>query len=368
VLTGTQRARLTHAWKNGLPAPLGTVLLPAALCYRGGLALHRAAYALGLLRTRRLPCRVVAVGNLTVGGTGKTPLVELIARTLAGQGHRVVVLSRGYGGRAPGPVSVVSDGEHLLLGPAEAGDEPVLLARRLSDVPGGVPVVVGRDRFRAGISALSRFDPDVIILDDGFQHRRLHKDVEILCLDARAPWGHGGLLPRGSLREPPAAARRAHLLVVTHAEASRDLPTVEAELARRAPGAPIARASYEATGARHLASGERRALDAVREVPALAFAGIAVPASLAETLAGCGIVPRAFVPFPDHHPYQAADLARLEREARAVGAEILLTTEKDAVRLPASVGLPVWAVLVRLVLTDPGGVWWRMLTTRLGGR
>jgi tetraacyldisaccharide 4'-kinase len=366
VLTGTQRARLTRAWKNGLPAPLGTVLLPAALCYRGGLALHRVAYAIGLLRTRRLPCRVVAVGNLTVGGTGKTPVVELVARTLAGQGHRVAILSRGYGGRTRGPVGVVSDGERLLLGPAEAGDEPVLLARRLSDVPGGVPVVVGRDRFRAGVSAFARFDPDVVILDDGFQHRRLHKDVEILCLDARAPWGHGGLLPRGSLREPPAAARRAHLLVVTHVEASRDLRALEAELARRAPGAPIARASYEATGVRHLASGERRPLDVLRQVPVLAFAGIAVPANLAETLAGCGIVPRAFVPFPDHHPYQPADLARLEHEARTVGAEILLTTEKDAVRIPAWVALPVWAVEVRLALTDPGGVWWQTLAARLG--
>jgi tetraacyldisaccharide 4'-kinase len=364
-----RRARLAGRWQRGVPAPVGILLAPAALCYRGAVALHRAAYAVGLRRTRRLPCRVVAVGNLTVGGTGKTALVELLARALAGRGRRVAIVSRGYGGRAPGPAAVVSDGRRAILDAAQAGDEPVLLARRLADVSGGVPVVVGRDRFHAGALALERFGADLLILDDGFQHRRLHKDVEILCLDGRAPWGPGGLLPRGSLRESPDAVRRAHLLVVTRAEASRRLAEIEAELARRAPGVPIARAAYRVTGVRHLTSGERRPLESLRQIPALAFAGIAVPEAFEETLAGCGIAPREIVPFPDHHAYRTADLSALAGRARKAGAQVLLTTDKDGVRLPDpsrwSAGLEVWIVEVRLELTDPGGVWWSTLTARL---
>jgi tetraacyldisaccharide 4'-kinase len=367
-----RRARLARLWHGGLPAPVGALLAPAALGYRGAVALHRAAYAVGLRRTRRLACRVVAVGNLTVGGTGKTALVEVVARALAGRGHRVAILSRGYGGRTPGPAAVVSDGERVLLGPAEAGDEPVLLARRLGDVAGGIPVVVGRDRFRAGSLALERFGADVLVLDDGFQHRRLHKDVEILCLDGRAPWGPGGLLPRGSLRESPAAVRRADLLVVTRAATSPRLAELEAELAERAPGRPIARAWYRPTGARRLGSGERRPIESFRQVPVLAFAGIAMPDAFAETLTGGGIAPREVVPFPDHHAYRPADLAALAAHARAAGARVLLTTDKDAVRLPDparwAAGASVWAVEVRLELDDPGGAWWATLTARVDDR
>jgi tetraacyldisaccharide 4'-kinase len=340
------------------------------LCYRGAVALHRGTYSIGLRRTRRLPCRVVGVGNLTVGGTGKTALVELLARALAERGHRVAILSRGYGGRAPHPATLVSDGERILLGAAEAGDGPVLLARRLADVGGGIPVVVGRDRFRAGALALERFGADLLILDDAFQHRRLHKDVEILCLDGQAPWGPGGLLPRGSLRESPGAVRRAHLLVVTRAAAAPRLAEVEAELARRAPGLPIARASYRVTGARDLGSGAWRRVESLRQTPALAFAGIAVPEAFAETLAGCGIAPRELVPFPDHHAYRPADLSALAARARSAGARALFTTEKDGVRLPHpsrwAADLAVWAVEVRLDLTDPGGAWWPALAARLG--
>jgi tetraacyldisaccharide 4'-kinase len=251
VLTATQRARLVRAWRDGLPAPWDTVLAGAALAYRGGLALRRAAYALGVRRTRTLACRVVAVGNLTVGGTGKTPLVELIARTLSSRGRRVAIVSRGYGRAGAAAIRLVSDGAALLLTPQEAGDEPFLLARRLAHERAGVPVVVGRDRFRAGAFALQRFGVDVLLLDDGFQQRRLRKDVEIVCLDARAPWGHRGLLPRGILREPPAALARADFLVLTHAGPldDLDLPRTEATLRSRAPEARIAVATYEVESA-----------------------------------------------------------------------------------------------------------------------
>jgi tetraacyldisaccharide 4'-kinase len=363
LLTPTRRARLARAWREGLPAPWDTLLGAAALAYRGGLLARRAAYALGLRATRRLPCRVVAVGNLTVGGTGKTPLVELLARELCARGRRVVVLSRGYGGRPAAPIALVSDGGRPLLTAAEAGDEPCLLARRLP----AVPVVVGRDRYRAGAWALDRFRPDVLLLDDGFQQRRLQADVDIVCLDARAPWGHRGLFPRGTLREPPAALGRAHLLVLTHTADARTRQA-EAEVRRHAPAAPIARASYAADGVEETRTGRVVPAEALRGRPVLAFAGIALPERFAATLADLGIVPREFVPFPDHYPYRAADLAALEARARAVGAEALLTTEKDAVRLPAEGTLPIWALRVRLRLEDHDGAWWGALETRLAGR
>src|SRR5262249_6573101 len=150
-VTPATRARLHRAWQDGLPAPWDALLAVASVAYRGGLAARQAAYAVGLRRTRRLPARVVAVGNLTVGGTGKTPLVEWLARELTARGRRVAILSRGYGRRAGEPVSLVTDGTRLLLTARDAGDEPVLLARRLS----GVPVVVGPDRYRAGAWAIA---------------------------------------------------------------------------------------------------------------------------------------------------------------------------------------------------------------------
>jgi tetraacyldisaccharide 4'-kinase len=307
---------------------------------------------------------VVAVGNLTVGGTGKTPMVEWLARALAARGRRVVVLSRGYGRRAGPPVSVVSDEARVLASVDEAGDEPILLARRLP----GVPVVVGADRRRAGEAALARFGPDVLLLDDGFQQQRLHVDLAVLCLDARAPWGHRGLLPRGSLREPPRAIARAHLLVLTHAAGVTCRAAVEAEVRRHAGSAPIAHATYEPEGGVDARTGAAVELPALRGRPVLAFAGIAAPERFATTLRGLGINVRELAAFPDHHAYRPADIATLESRAHAAGATALVTTEKDAVRLPRAGTLPVWAVPVRLRLEDPPGAWWALLERRLARR
>lgn len=365
MLSATQRARLVRAWREGLPAPWDTVLAVAALAYRAGLALRRAAYACGLRTTRTLPCRVVAIGNLAIGGTGKTPLVELIARTLSARGRRVAILSRGYGRRASDGPRLVSDGQRLVASVADGGDEPILLARRLADVPGGVPIIVDRDRFRGGAFTLRRFRPDVLLLDDGFQQMRLRKDVEVVCLDARAPWGHRGLFPRGSLREPPAALGRADLLVLTHAAGRPDLRHVETELRARAPSAPLALASYEPEAVEDLGAGTVTGVGVLRGRRVVAFAGIAVPENFAATLAELGVTPLDFVPFPDHHPYEPGDLATLEARARAVAAEVLLTTEKDAVRLPPPGTLPVWVLRVRLRLRGDAA-WWAVLDAHLG--
>jgi tetraacyldisaccharide 4'-kinase len=345
-----RRGRLLRAWREGRVGPLSLALAPVAWAYRGGLIVRESAYARGWLARERLPCPVVSVGNLTVGGTGKTPAVEMVARWLVDEGRRVAIVSRGYGRRPAAPVELVSDGGAPRVSAERAGDEPLLLARRLP----GVAVVVGADRLAAGRWTLAHLRPDVVLLDDGFQQRRLLKDVEIVCLDARAPWGPGGLFPRGTLREPPSALARAHLLVVTRADARRNLTGLVEEIRHYAGPTPCLATDYAVDGLEDLGSGAPRATEALRGRNVLAFAGIAAPERLAETLVAHGAIVRDVVAFPDHHAYGARDLEALARRARAVGASLLVTTEKDAVRLTGSGApghdspLPLWVLRVRL--------------------
>ena len=356
-----RRGRLLRAWREGRAGPLRFALTPAAWAYRGGLVMREAAYRRGWLAHGRLPCVVVSVGNLTVGGTGKTPAVEMVARWLTDDGRRVVIVSRGYGRRPGAPVELVSDGGAPRLPAERAGDEPLLLARRLP----GVAVVVGADRLLAGQWTVTNLRPDVVLLDDGFQQRRLLKDVEIVCLDARAPWGPGGLFPRGTLREPPSALARANLLIATRADVRRNLAGLFEEIRYYAGPAPCLAADYAVEGLEDLGSGALHPASALAGRGVLAFAGIAAPEHLAETLTAQGAIVRDIVAFPDHHAYEPRDLEAVARRARAVGASLLVTTEKDAVRLrapgtPATTGapaaprqagetlLPMWALRVRL--------------------
>ena len=181
-------------------------LLAASWLYGAGHASRMSAYRAGIFKTRKLPCWVISVGNLTAGGTGKTPVVLSVARALTRRGRKVAVLSRGWGGRAPGPVTVVSDGENLRVHPPEAADEAYLLASRLP----GVPVLTGKDRYALGERAAAEFGVEGVILDDGFQHVQLDRDLNLLLMDADRPYGNGRLLPgaRGG------SSRHTEMLVV----------------------------------------------------------------------------------------------------------------------------------------------------------
>jgi tetraacyldisaccharide 4'-kinase len=363
-----RRGRLVRAWREGRPGALRVALAPAAWLYRGGLAIREAAYQSGWFHRGRLACPVVSVGNLTVGGTGKTPSVEFVARRLTDGGRRVAIVSRGYGRRSSAPVELVSDGSGPRVPVDHAGDEPLLLARRLP----GVAVVVGADRLAAGRWTVEHLRPDVVLLDDGFQQRRLLKDVEIVCVDARAPWGPGGLFPRGTLREPPSALARAHLLIATRAGEGRSRLGVLDEIRWYAGPLSCLAANYAVEGLEEVGSGSRHPLEALHGRHVLAFAGIAAPERLAETLAASGALVRDVVPFPDHHAYGPRDLDAVARRARAVGASLLVTTEKDAVRL-ASAGepaLPMWMLRVRLEPVAAGSAtppetWWSELDARV---
>lgn len=307
---------------NGRTTPLLVLLRLLSLPYGSIVAAKNRLYDGGLLKQQKLPRPVISVGNLTVGGTGKTPTVIFIAHILKDHGYHPAVLSRGYGGSANAPVNVVSDGNRILMGWREAGDEPILIARAAP----GIPVLTGSRRFLAGRAAIENFGADVLILDDAFQHRSLFRDIDMVLLDAARPFGNGFLLPRGPLREPPDAMRRADILLRTGY-------TENGEPLREAASLPSFRAIHKPQGL--VAGGTRRieTVAALRGQKVFAFAGIGSPEAFRRSLTELGAAVVGFRVFPDHHPYDLSDIENLRRLAAKSGAARIVTTEKDAIRL-----------------------------------
>lgn len=320
--------------------------------YRGLVTARLAAYRRRLLRAQRLPVPVVSVGNLTFGGTGKTPTVIALARDLVRRGRRPAVLSRGYGRRAGQPLVVLAPDPHL--DPATCGDEPAEIASRLP----GVPVVVDPDRARGGREALRR-GADVLLLDDGFQHLRLARDLDLVLLDAGDPWGGGRLPPAGRLREPLAGLARADAVLVTKLPPDRaEVPdAIRRRVAELAPGTPVLAAALQPT--RLAADGRWQEAEALRGRRVFAFAGLGRPGGFLDSLARCGALVAGSRFFPDHHHYAAEDLAAVLAAAAALDA-VPVTTRKDGVKLdPAA---PVW--VLEVAMTPAAGSWdplWRLL-------
>lgn len=333
-------------------ACIRAALLPASLAYRAAVSARNAAYGRGILPVARLPRPVVSVGNLVVGGTGKTPLVALLARGLRARGLSAAVLSRGYGASPGGPPfpRLVSDGSRVLLSPREAGDEAFMLARALE----GTPVAIDPDRSRAGAMIAGRFPADLFILDDGFQHRRIARDADILLLDAARPLDNGRLLPAGRLREPASAARRAGAIVLTRFPRA-GAPEALAEAGRLNPGARLFTATHEPSRLVELPSGAVRDPLSLRGRTVAAFCGIAAPGDFARTLTRLGARVALLRPYPDHHPYAAAELDRFVRSAAAAGAEAVVTTSKDAVRIPEGLTVPLPLHALEIEMRIGGG-------------
>jgi tetraacyldisaccharide 4'-kinase len=328
----TRVLRKSAAWL----APLGWVYGTAA-------ALRVAAYRRGLLPRARLESPVISVGNLSVGGSGKTPVVARLAELLREAGVPVGILSRGYGGSFTGEALVVSDGRAVLASAAEAGDEPVMLAR---DLP-GVVVVVGRRRAVAGRAAQARFGPCVFLLDDGFQHLGLERDLDVLCLDAADLTDRP--LPAGRLREFPRAAARADVVLLA---AEQALPA--------------------GLGAAGLHRWRRRVLGffdpagATRPAPTRPFlmAGVARPERFAADVAARVPNVAGATFFRDHHAFTAAEVEAAAARAEAAGADALVTTAKDAVRLPAArTALPLLVLRIAAEIEDEDGLRQRLLET-----
>jgi len=315
--------------------------------YRLAVTLRMHLYAGGIFRGERLPCKVISVGNITVGGTGKTPVTLYIADLLKRMGLKVAVISRGYGGRAEKGGGIVSNGETVMMKPDEAGDEPYLMALKLK----GIPVLVGRDRVRSGRLALNMFDSDVLLLDDGFQHVRLIRDMDFLLLDAANPFGNGHLLPRGILREPLSQLGRADAFVLTQSETGTTSPEALSDFQRIAAGRPIfggARIPDRLVGN---GEGETYPLDFLKDRKLLAFSGIARNEGFREMLLelGCDIV--EFLSFPDHYYYSDEDLRSIAGLGESLGAEFLITTEKDYVRIQVSQKKPANLLILEMVIS-----------------
>jgi tetraacyldisaccharide 4'-kinase len=347
-------ARLMRGWEQGFSPGPRLVLGTLAGGYRRFLGAREWLYGRGVLESRRLQCPVVSVGNLTVGGTGKTPAVELAVHTLVELGHHPAVVSRGYRRHSSG-VQVVADSASIRMDPEDAGDEPFLLARRLP----GIPVVVGASRWEAARLAVERFGVTAIVLDDGFQHRTLAKDLEIVMARARNPWGNGRLLPGGPLREPLSALARAGLIVATGVEAPGDLAEVQATATMHAPGVPVLPARHVPVECLEAERMRPVPLAELARLPLVAFAGIASPTSFERTLVSLGARLADSLAYADHHWYTREDLTALDDRARALGAAALVTTEKDWVRLrrlplPRR---PLYVVTVRLELLSGQATW-----------
>jgi tetraacyldisaccharide 4'-kinase len=310
---------------NDHPAPALRVL---GWLYGQVVRARNRLYETGWFSTARLPIPVVSIGNLTVGGTGKTPLAITVAAGLRDRGFRAAVLSRGYRGTASGPVNVVSDGRNILMSSREAGDEPVLMAQSLP----GVPVLTGRNRAMVGRWAVDRFGVQVVVLDDGFQHLRLFRDVNLLLLDAAKPFGNGHMVPAGPLREPIDAARRAAAFVLTRVPPD-GVSGLRERLERAWPGRPVFLAHHRPCALVPLGGGLPQAPSVLAGKSVAAFCGLARPEVFLQTLKNLGADVPVFVPWPDHHDSSAADLADLVKKAKTAGLTEAVTSAKDAVKL-----------------------------------
>lgn len=336
----------------------GAFLQLCSYLFNGIVQLRWWLYRKRILRDQPLGCLVVVVGNLTVGGTGKTPVVEKFARALRDRGRKVAILSRGYKSKAPplwkkwwywlnhtedAPPRVVSDGEKVLLDSELAGDEPYMLARNLP----GVVVLVDKDRVKAGAYAIKRFGCDTLVLDDGFQYLPLKGRLNLLLVDKTNPFGNGYLLPRGILREPIKHLKRASYVFLTKSKGVRD-EELEAMIRRFNPDAEIIECAHKPQYLQRLDGEERLPLEALKGKRIGAFSGIAAPESFEAFLRATGATLASTKRFLDHHRFTADDLDDVLAEAREAGAEMLITTEKDAVRLDPRRKMPLPCYYLRL--------------------
>jgi tetraacyldisaccharide 4'-kinase len=330
---------------------------PLGVAYGAAGSARRALYRAGVLRVERVAAPVVSVGNITAGGTGKTPLVEWLARAAAREGRRVCILTRGYGRVDAGKRVIVSDGERILAEAREAGDEPRLLAENLLEH--SVAVVSDANRVAAARWASEQLRSDAFVLDDGFQHLRLARDLNILTLDATDPWGGGRLLPRGLLREPLAELKRADLIVITRAELAVDLEDVRGRAESLSGGCPVLVARTTTLRIKPLAAPQSEAtapepheIESIPQ-PLAAFCAIGNPQAFFAHARMEGFDVSYTRAFADHHAYTQGDVDACVREAVRQGARALLTTAKDAVKLRAlNFVLPCYVLEVALQFDD----------------
>ena len=304
-------------------------LTPVSLIYDIVVRARNVFYRNGFFRSQKVGVPVISVGNLTSGGTGKTPLVEWTARALASLGVRVCVLTRGYGRKDPNQRVIVSDATELLAQVAETGDEAFMLAERLK---GKAAVVCDSDRVSAAHWAIEHFGSEVLVLDDAFQHQRIARELNILTVDATNPWGNRHSLPAGILREPIHELSRADCVVITRADIDNSA-RLQHEISKIHPGVPIFLSRMKQTGLRPLGTNSSPPNPAkIKASPVAAFCGIGNPESFFNLLRTAGYTLNYQRIFRDHHNFTQADVDQFIRTAQSHGALALLTTAKDAVK------------------------------------
>ena len=331
------------------------VLKALSLVFLSVVRIRYLLYGAGLLRRYPLGTQVISIGNVTAGGTGKTPVTEIFARTLAAQGRKVAVLSRGYR-RKEAPwwqrlftqviekPLVVSDGKHVLLDAATGGDEPYMLA---SNLP-GVAVVVDRNRVKAGRYAVSRLGCDTLILDDGFQYQKLKHSIEVVLVDSSNPFGNGNMLPRGILREPVRNLKRADIIFLTKCRG--DVSAVKEEIRRHNEAAEIVECNHAPKVLKDVWSREEFPLSWLSGKTVCTLSGIASPKGFEDSLRRLGSKVVWCERYADHHRYDASEVLYALNRSADMGADALVTTEKDAVRFPRFETTPIRCLYLRIAI------------------
>jgi len=333
-LANLHRRLVAPGAKGPLEWTLFLLLLPFSYAYGVIGWVRNRCYRIGCFASYRSTLPVVSVGNLAAGGTGKTPVVDWLVKEFKKQGHRPAIISRGFGGNFSGSVGVVSAGEGILMSPAECGDEPYLLAKRNP----GCPVLIAKKRSDAIKQLEEKQLADLIILDDGFQHQAVKRDVDLVLLDSTSPLGNGKALPAGNLREFPAALKRADFLLMTRTSGQRY---------QHFMGFEVFESFHQLSELAITLDGERLPVSQLKELQCLAFAGIADPENFFTALEKMGLNLRNKLPLADHVTYQDTILNQLNHAA--LGMDALITTEKDAVKLsPDMFELPCYQISLEI--------------------
>ena len=323
--------------------PFSIVLHAISLAYL--LIVHTRVffYKTGILKTNKLRCPVISVGNLTLGGTGKTPVVEYIVRYFVNKGLKPVILSRGYGRDSKTSVAIVSNGDNILLKSDEAGDEPYLLAENNPTVP----ILVSKDRFLGGKAAISKFNPDVIILDDGFQHLSLARDYNITLINCIKPLENSHIFPAGPLREPISALKRADMILYTHSDEAPD-NCCENFIKR----SDILKLETIHTFDKIVRMNDQKTVspEELNKKKVVVFCGIGEPDSFIRKIRQLGAEVVQSETFPDHYVYKMDNLQSISETAEKLKADFILTTQKDGVKIKELMAplLPIWIVRMKI--------------------
>jgi tetraacyldisaccharide 4'-kinase len=357
-----------HGFRESI---LRVLLYALSFIYERIVQLRLFLYRKRLLRERTLGCLVISIGNLTVGGTGKTPIVEKFARALQLGGRRVAILTRGYKSvprrskrtwldrlrnKHVDPPRIVSDGKNLFLDSLEAGDEPYMLAKNLKDVI----VLVDKDRVKSGLFAIGEMKADTLLLDDGLQYLHLKHRLDIVLVDRQAPFGNEYLLPRGTLREPPRNLRRASYVFITKSSGASNAVLIE-RIRRYNRTAEIIECGHKPLHLQNVITGEHLPLESLRDTYIGSLCGIAAPESFEKGLKKLGARIELAKRYIDHHRYTEAEIYSLINRCIRRDLQMIVTTEKDAVRFPplneAEVKVPIYFLRVEIEILSGHESW-----------